>query len=176
MLLNCVRKDFLSKEEIHKISGAFKPIYLYNLKLQFQMQYFKDLLVTLILYRKQLHLSSLSQILALGICSAPGLYHKFLEGIHNSPNDVLLLSPKVKHIQQNSTHWAAILQCIITDVISHPGFKCFHFSPSITPPKKPHQTHTHTKNQTTHKTKQTQTLDPSLELRRLVLIFKQFFI
>lgn len=84
---------------------------------------FKNILVTLVLYRKQLHLSSLSQTPALGICSAPVLYHKFLEGIHNSPNDVLLLSPKVNHIQQNSTQWAAILQCIIIVVVSHPRFK-----------------------------------------------------
>ena len=70
-----------------------------------------------------MHLPSLSQTAALGICSVPGLYHKFLEGIHNSPNDVLLLPPKVNHIQQNSTQWAAILQCIIIAAVSHPWIK-----------------------------------------------------
>lgn len=86
--------------------------------------------MTFVLYRKQLHLSSLSQTPAFGIYSAPGLYHKCLEGIHNSPNDVLLLSPKVNRIQQNSTQWAAILQCIIIVVISHPKIKhVFTFQP-----------------------------------------------
>lgn len=80
--------------------------------------------MTLVLYRKQLHFSSLSQTPACGIYSAPQLYHKFLEGIHNPPNDVLLLSPKVNRIQQNRTQWAAILQSIIIVVISHPKIKC----------------------------------------------------
>lgn len=92
-----------------------------NLKLKFQTQCFKNILVTLVLYRKQLHFSS--QTPACGIYSASGLYHKFLEGTHNSPNDVLVLSSKVNHIQQNSTQWAAILQCIIIAVISHSKIK-----------------------------------------------------
>lgn len=131
------------------------------MKLKFQTQYFKNILVTLVLYKKQLHFSS--QTPACGIYSAPGLYHEFLEGIHNSPNDVLLLSSKVNRIQQNSTQWAAILQCIIIVVISHPKIKhvfTFNFNnnnkkPHLSPPNKKHL---------------------RKDLRRRLLIFKQLFI
>lgn len=130
------------------------------MKPKFQTQYFKNILVTLVLYRKQLHLSSLSQTPALGICSALGLYRKFLEGIHNSPNDVLLLSPKVNHILQNSTQWAAILQCIIIIGLPHPRINCVF---------------TFQLQQQQQKTKPT-FLHPSKHLSRLFLIFKQYFI